>query len=135
MRWLKKVTSQSFEQIQVSIEATGVYHLGIAKFLQGKQLIVCVINPLQAHYYAKGLGMRAKTDRLDSLMLSRYGWEREPVEWQPAPQALIELKAFNVRLDAVEKDLRREQNRLESAVIADHSKAVIRNIKHSIRFL
>jgi len=135
LRWLKRVTKQSFNNIQITLEATGVYHLSIAKFLRHKQLMVCVVNPLQAHHYAIGLGMRAKTDRLDSIMLSRYGWERKPVEWQPASPALIELKALNLRLDAVEKDLRREQNRLESAVIADHSKAVIRLIKQSIRLL
>ena len=135
LKWLKKVTEQSFSKIAVTLEATGVYHLTIAELLHKKSLRVSVINPLQSYYYAKGLGMRVKTDQLDSLMLAQHGWERTPVEWQPAPEELIELKAFNVRLDAVEKDIRRENNRLESATIANQSKIVIRLIKQSIRSL
>lgn len=135
LTWLKKVTKKTFSDIQVTLEATGVYHLNLAKFLKQKQLIVCVINPLQAKYYAKGLGMRAKTDRLDSIMLARYGWERNPVEWQPAPEELLALRAMNLRLEAVEQDIRREKNRLESAELADHSKAVVKLIKLSIRQL
>ena len=133
IRWLKKVTQQAYDKIQITLEATGVYHLKLANYLQSQQLKVCVINPLQAKYYAKGLGMRAKTDRLDSIMLSRYGWERAPLEWQPAPQEIVELKALNSRLDAVKKDIRREQNRLESAETANQCKAVIKLIKQSIR--
>ncbi len=133
--WLKTASSQEFLNIRVTLEATGVYHLNLARYLQARQVFVSVINPLHAHHYAKGLGMNAKTDRLDSLMLARYGWERTPEEWKPAPEQLLELKALNIRLDAVEKDIRREQNRLESAEFADHSKAVIRLIKTSIRSL
>ena len=131
-KWLRQVT---LSDIAVTLEATGVYHLTVAHLLRKKGLRVCVVNPLQAHHYAKGLGMRTKTDRLDSVMLARYGWERRPVEWQPAAVELIELKALNLRLDAVEKDRRREQNRLESAMTAIQSKIVIRLIKQSIRSL
>jgi len=133
--WLKKVTQKAFTDIQVTLEATGVYHLNLAKFLRQKQIKVCVINPLRAKYYAKGLGMRAKTDRLDSIMLSRYGWERNPPEWQPASDQLLELKAMNLRLDAVEQDIRREKNRLESAELSAHSKEVVKLIKQSIKQL
>jgi len=134
-KWLRGVIQPAFSPLQVTLEATGVYHLGVARALTGQGVMVSVINPLQAHHYAKGLGMRAKTDRLDSIMLAHYGWERSPEPWQPASPSLTELKALNSRLDAVEKDIYREQNRLESAMIAQHSKAVIRLIKQSIRTL
>lgn len=133
--WAKSATKQAFVNIHVTLEATGVYHLGVAHALNDKNSHVSVINPLQAHHYAKGMGMRAKTDRLDSIMLAHYCWERHPETWKPAPKALIELKALNLRLHAVEKDKRREQNRLESAETARHSKSVIRLIKKSVRRL
>ncbi len=135
LRWLRKETQQAFNNIQVTLEATGVYHLNVTNFLQAKQLRVCVAHPQRTKHYASSLSVRAKTDRLDSIMLARYGSERALPEWQPAPKELVELKALNVRLTAVEKDIRREQNRLESAEIANHSKAVIRLIKQSIRQL
>jgi transposase len=135
IRWIKKVTGKAFEHIQICLEATGVYHLSVTKALYDKRCRVCVINPLQAYHYAKGLGMRAKTDRLDSMMLTRLSAEREPSRWQPAPKELNELKALNIRLDAIEKDIRREQNRLESASLADYSKVVVRQIERSICWL
>lgn len=135
LKWIKSLTKQAFVNIHVTLEATGVYHLGVAHALNDKHVHVSVINPLQAHHYAKGMGMRAKTDRLDSIMLAHYCWERQPEAWKPASKALIELKALNLRLNAVEKDTRREQNRLESAETAQSSKSVTRLIKKSIRSL
>ncbi len=135
LRWLHQMTQKTFANIHVTLEATSVYHLAIAKCLQTKQVLVSVVNPLHSYHYAKGAGMNGKTDKLDGEMLAHYARERKPVAWHPAPKQLIELKALNLRLYAVEKDIRREQNRLESAELAAHSKAVIRLIKVSIRQL
>jgi transposase len=134
-QWLRKVTGKTFASMNVTLEATGVYHLSIAKYLQARQVYMSVIHPLDSFHYAKSLGMNAKTDGLDSTMLARYGKERNPKEWQPAPEQLIELKALNQRLDMVGRDIQREKNRLESAEIAAYSKAVVRLIKASIRAL
>ncbi len=135
LRWLKTTTDKAPASLQVTLEATGVYHLAIARYLHQQGARVSVVNPLHAHHYAKGLGMQAKTDRLDSLMLARHGWERRPARWQPAADALVELKALNERLDTVEKDIRRERNRLESARLATPSSVVVRLIRQSIRQL
>ena len=135
LRWLKGLHEKSLTDLPVIIEATGVYHLQLAKKLQQQNMLLCILNPLQAHYYAKGSGLRGKTDKLDSHMLACYGLEREIVVWQPASQERIELKALNTRLFAVEKDIRRELNRLESAQTAAQSQLVVRLIKQSIRSL
>jgi len=135
LKWLTKETGQALAGIGVTLEATGVYHVSVAHSLFASGVRVSIINPLKAHYYAKGLGMRGKTDRLDSLMLARYGWERKPPRWQPAPPAILQLKALNSRLDAVEKDIRRQHNRLQCATTVNQSKAVIRLIRQSVRYL
>ena len=64
-----------------------------------------------------------------------YGLERELVVWPPANQERIELKALNTRLFTLEKDIRRELNRLGSAQTAAQSQLVVRLIKQSIRSL
>lgn len=135
LKWLNGLNESALTDIYIVLEATGVYHLVLAKTLHEKGMPVCILNPLQSHYYAKGLGLRGKTDKLDSHMLACYGLEREMQMWKPASQDRIELKALNTRLFAVDKDIRREQNRLESAQTADQSKVVVRLIKQSIRAL
>jgi len=134
LKWLKSVHG-SLENLPVIVEATGVYHLALSKTLDHAALWVCILNPLQSYYYAKSLGRRGKTDKLDSHMLARYGLERKLIRWQIADPARTELKALNTRLFAIEKDIRREKNRLESAQIADYSRLVIQQIKQSVRWL
>jgi len=132
LKWLNGFNEDSLLALSVIVEATGVYHLVLVNALRDAGMLVCILNPAQAHYYAKSLGLRGKTDKLDSHMLATYGLEREPVIWQPASQEHIELKALNTRLFAIEKDIRREQNRLESTQIANQSKVVVKLIKQSI---
>ena len=64
-------------EIRVVMEATGVYHLLILTFLQEKGYFVSVINPYSMKKYAKDNSLRrAKTDRLDSIMIANYGIDR-----------------------------------------------------------
>lgn len=64
-------------EIRVVMEATGVYHLSILTFLQEKGYFVSVINPYSMKKYAKDNSLRrAKTDRLDSIMIANYGIDR-----------------------------------------------------------
>ena len=64
-------------EIRVVMEATGVYHLPILTFLQEKGYCVSVINPYSMKKYAKDNSLRrAKTDRLDSIMIANYGIDR-----------------------------------------------------------
>lgn len=135
LKWLNGLNENSLLALSVIVEATGVYHLVLVNTLHDVGMSVCILNPAQGHYYAKSLGLRGKTDKLDSYMLADYGLERTLVIWQPASQQHIELKALNTRLFAIDKDIRREKNRLESTQIANQSKVVIKLIKQSIRAL
>lgn len=64
-------------EIRIVMEATGVYHLPILTYLQEKGYFVSVINPFAMKKYAKENSLRgAKTDRLDSIMISNYGIDK-----------------------------------------------------------
>lgn len=61
------------EDVRVVMEATGAYHLPVLSYLKGNDLYVSVINPyIMKEYRCKGL-RRAKTDRLDAIMIANYG--------------------------------------------------------------
>ena len=70
---LKKLTGE----IRVVMEATGIYHLPVLTFLQGKGYFVSVINPFAMKKYVKDNNIRgAKTDKLDSIMIANYGIDK-----------------------------------------------------------
>lgn len=133
--WLLKHVSTELANIHVIMEATGVYHEPLAYALYGFGVNVSIINPAYVRDYAKGLGVRNKTDKKDSLVLARYGAAVKPKYWQPEPQEVRELKALLSRLAALEQDLQRELNRLEKASISKASVGVLESIENMVQHL
>lgn len=63
----------------VVMEATGGYENLVAAELAGAGLAVAVVNPKQVRDFAKGVGILAKTDAIDALVLARFGQVVKPV--------------------------------------------------------
>jgi transposase len=59
-----------FEIHRVVMEATGKYHRSVHHVLHEAGCAVTVINPLRARLLAEGLGMFAKTDKVDARVLA-----------------------------------------------------------------
>lgn len=66
--WLKTLPAGS----AVGMEATSTYHELLADLAHSQGLAVYVLNPKDVHGYAKGVGLRAKTDRVDAALIARY---------------------------------------------------------------
>ncbi|WP_018862131.1 MULTISPECIES: IS110 family transposase [unclassified Thioalkalivibrio] len=135
LRWLQRNTGEAPETLQVYLEATGIYHEPLAYWLHEQGVRVYVLNPAQVRFHAQGMGVRNKTDRKDSMMLARYGIERAPRRWQPEPPEVRELKRLLSRLEALEQDIRREENRLEKAQFSEDTlaQASIDNVLQALR--
>lgn len=88
-RWLKTLPAGTV----LAMESTGRYHLMLARLAHERGLQVYVINPRDVRYYAKGVGQRGKTDRLDAQLLARYvAHEHAQLHaWQPAAPELQRL--------------------------------------------
>jgi transposase len=56
---------------RIGMESTGIYHELFANLAYKLGFIVFVLNPKDARHYAKGVGMRGKTDRVDAELLAR----------------------------------------------------------------
>ncbi len=56
----------------IAMEATGSYHQELADLAFQMGLRVYVLNPKDTRHYAKGIGVRAKTDRVDAILIARY---------------------------------------------------------------
>jgi transposase len=83
LKWLK-ASVDSEVLLLVVMEATGVYHQGIAHYLYEQGYSVCIMQSGRVKRYAQSLDQRSKTDALDSRMLSMLGLERNIRLWQPA---------------------------------------------------
>lgn len=132
LEWLAKNHAPS---PHVIMEPTGVYHEPAALALTDAGLTLSLVNPAQLRSFARGLGVKTKTDKADSAVLARYGATQSPAAWQPPSLSARRLKALLSRRDAVADDLLRERNRQETANATDTPEPVVRSIQESIVFM
>lgn len=103
---------QGLTQIHLILEATGGYEAALVAYAYENQWQVSMPNPKQVRDWAKGVGYRVKTDRVDARLLAHYGVERQP---PVRPQLAVEVSELDSllkrRLD-LEQALQKEQTRL-----------------------
>lgn len=75
----------------IVFEATGACHRELERFLGEHALAFSKLNPRQARRFAEAPGKLAKTDRVDALMLARFGKLLEPPHSAIKSQTLEEL--------------------------------------------
>lgn len=135
LKWLKPY-HQSDDKL-FCMEATGVYHLALAKSLFALKLDVIVVNPIKTHHFAKLNMARNKTDKVDALLIAKYAeylihnnaWQQSL--WQPKAQELDDLQYLITRLEQLGQQKLAEQNRLDIA----SNKIIIKLIKLAIKQL
>ena len=117
------------------MEGTGVYHEQAALALSDAGATVSIVNPAQVKDFGRSLGVRTKTDGVDSFVLARYGALLKPKSWTPPAQEARTLQALLSRREAIAQDLQRERNRLEKADAIDTLPPIRQSINDSIDFL
>jgi transposase len=85
----------------VVLEATGNYWVALAVTFHTAGYRVSVINPLQAHHFAKAQLRRAKTDPLDAQNLARLAAALQPETWTPPPAVYHEVRQRLTARDAL----------------------------------
>ena len=100
----------------VVMEATGSYWITLATSLHDAGYAVSVINPAQAHAFAKALLKRAKTDAIDAQTLTQLAALLQPAPWTPPPAVYHELQQRLAERDVL-LDLRQQ----------------VRNQRHALR--
>lgn len=138
-KWITKTTGVSPDEVLITLEPTGVYHEHLADYLGDHGFNIFLVNTGLAKKYAQAVGIVHKTDKSDALMLAYYGLAKARegcVElWHPVPEEARRLNVLLRRLDALEKDLRREQNRLEASSNGISTPLVIESIENMISVL
>ncbi|MFV1448500.1 IS110 family transposase [Maribacter sp. HS] len=122
LKWLGASVDPNVELLVV-MEATGVYHQGIAHYLYEHGHSVCVMQSGRVKRYAQSLDQRSKTDALDSRMLSMLGLERNIRPWHPPSKELQELKGLSRERGSLLNDRTVETNRQGAIASSVHSNA------------
>ena len=93
----------------VVLEASGGWETEAASALVAAGMATVVVNPKQVRAFAKGMGLLAKTDRLDARVLALFGQRIRP-EVRPLPSAeqrdlaeLLDRRAQLVTIRAQER--------------------------------
>lgn len=136
LEWAGAKSGLTAADCRVVLEATGVYHEVVAQVFHDGGCEVVIANPKRVRDYAKGQGLLTKTDAVDARMLASYGAQGEELlAWVPPPVEVRVLRALVARLDAIEQDLQREENRLEKAQATDTPQVVIDSLQRSLTAL
>lgn len=67
LAWLKSLPAGS----RIGLESTGGYHELLADLAHAQGHTVFLLNPLDTKHYARAMGNRAKTDRVDAELIAR----------------------------------------------------------------
>ncbi len=124
-QWITKQSKTEAKDILVLMEATGVYHENLAYALYDMGFGVSIINPTYVKQFAGAVGCHNKTDKQDAKILAQYASIKEIRLWEPEPKDVRYLKQLIARLDALEMDKQREQNRLEKLLSSSNNDAFI----------
>lgn len=111
-----QATSVAPARTLVVIEATGSYWISLATSLHQAGYAVSVINPAQAHAFAKALLKRAKTDAIDAATLTQVAALLQPSPWTPPPAVYHELQQRLAQRDVL-LDLRQQVRNQRHALL------------------
>lgn len=119
----------------VVLEATGGYEAAAAAIFADAGLPVAIVFPRRVRQWALGLGINAKTDAIDAIVIAAYGRAAAIKPVPPKPEELRELDALTKRRSQLIEMRVAEQNRLGTAHpsarkgIGDHLRFLERQIK------
>lgn len=112
--WIEKLYKDKEMPLVVVMEATGVYHEGIAYFLAKKDYAISIVLPNKAKKYMQSLGLKSKNDRIDASGLAQMGCEQKLSLWQMPNEQTQQLRDLTRYLEFLNKQMNDCRNRLES---------------------
>jgi len=120
----------------ITFEPTGPYHRKLEQCLNKQGLPFAKINPRQARRFAEATGKLAKTDRVDALMLARFGAVLEPPKNIGKSQSVELLGELATARRALIKDrvaTKTRQHNLTIALLQRQTKQRLKQIEAQIK--
>jgi transposase len=112
------------DRVVFVMEATGSCHSLLVKLLGKSQIPAAVVNPRRVRDFAKGIGLDAKTDPIDSKVLSRYGEVVMPEPTAAKSDHEEKHSALVARRNQILELINQESNRLKQSWDEDAKKSI-----------
>lgn len=107
--------------VHLIVEPTGGYEKRLVAFAFEQSWRVSLPNPKLVRDWAKGMGVRAKNDPLDSRTLAEYGAICQPAPENCLASEVSELDTLLRRREDLEQMLRDEKNRRQALDYKPHA--------------
>jgi transposase len=114
----------------VCMEATGVYWERLAEDLADHGFAVSVVNPAQIKSFGGAMGVRTKTDAVDSKVIAEFCASGNPRLWLAPAKSVRRLRALVGRREALVELRTQETNRLEVAATDEVRRSIEEVIAH-----
>ena len=106
------ITQHDGAKSNVYLEATGTYSNMIARTLHEHGHRIALLNPLQAKRFSEVQLKRTNTDKVDAVLLAKFGLAVETHEWKPLPPEVRELRQlFSLRKALVQDKIANKNRR------------------------
>ena len=118
--------------VMVVMEATGGYETILVRALAKHNICAAVVNPRQVRDFAKGIGIDAKTDKIDAMVIARFAEVVKPAPMVKASEHNQKHSALVTRRGQLLQLINQESNRLRQSYDED-AKTSIRNTLDFLR--
>ena len=112
LRWLG-----NHDVRQLIFEATGPYHRALERRLAQLDFAYVKANPRQVRRFAEATGTLAKTDRVDAIVLARFGALLQPNVTSPRSEAVDQLAELVAARRSLVKDRTATTNRAKTLTV------------------
>ncbi|MFR9643831.1 MAG: IS110 family transposase [Rikenellaceae bacterium] len=113
LKWVSKLVNKKCSA-HYAMEATGVYHEGLAEHLHKAKKKVSVILPTTVKYFARSLNEKSKTDAIDALIIAKMVSERDLECWIPPRKEFAQLRELSRFRGLLMNDRTRYKNVMEA---------------------
>jgi len=114
----------------IVLEASGGYERAAVTAFSELSLPVAVVYPKRVRQFARGLGIIAKTDKIDARVIAYYARVADPAPTPPKTSELSALEALTSRRAQLIEMRLSEQNRIELA-----HPSIQKEIKHHVAWI
>jgi transposase len=133
--WVKKQTDHRIA-VRFVMEATGVYHEGLAYFLEEKGHEVSIVLPNKISNYMRTLEVRTITDKTASQAIATFGLERKLDNWKRPKEIYRKLRQLTRERDQLVQERTIVKNQLHAEQTEAYpNKSSVKRIKDRITML
>lgn len=112
--WIEKYRKDTAIPIVVCMEATGVYHEGVALYLFELDYSLSVLLPNKSKKYLQSLGIKSKNDSIDARGLAQMSAEQKLKKWSPPAKFFHTLRSYSRQYQNIQEQKTMTKNQIHA---------------------